>query len=64
MTTIMPEGENIRKAVKWISEERKFEPQKKVADLVDIACAKFDLSPMESEYLCRFFKQKDTEEAG
>jgi len=50
----MPEGENIRKAVQYISDERKYNPQKKSADLVHEACLKYDLSPAEAEYLNRF----------
>jgi hypothetical protein len=58
MTTIMPEGEDLRKAVKWISEERQSSPQKKLAKLVEEASVKFDLSPADAEYLFRFFKKE------
>jgi hypothetical protein len=34
MTTIMPEGEELRKAVKWISEERQDNPDKKISELI------------------------------
>jgi hypothetical protein len=60
MTTIMPQGEDLRKAVKWISEERQDSPQKKLAKLVEEASVKFDLSPADGDFLFRFFKeQKD-----
>jgi hypothetical protein len=55
MTTIMPEGENIRKAVKWISELRKDNTCPALNKLVEEACAKFDLSPKEANYLLDFF---------
>jgi len=58
MTTIMPQGEELRKAVKWISEERQSGPQKKIAKLVEEASVKFDLSPADGEYLFNFFKEK------
>ena len=58
MTTVMPEGEDLRKAVKWISEERQSSPQKKLAKLVEEASVKFDLSPADAEYLFRFFKKE------
>jgi hypothetical protein len=58
MTTIMPEGEDLRKAVKWISEERQSSPHKKLAKLVEEASVKFDLSPADAEYLFRFFKKE------
>ncbi|MFH1673712.1 MAG: hypothetical protein ABIF87_09865 [Pseudomonadota bacterium] len=55
MTTIMPEGENIRKAVKWISELRKDDPSLTLDKLVEEACTKFDLSPKKANYLLGFF---------
>ena len=54
MGTIQPEGENLRKAVKWISEERKYNPEAKPVKLVEQACLKFDLSPKDADYLTRF----------
>ena len=57
MTTIQPEGEKLRKAVKWISEERKYGSRKKPAELIEEACLKFNLSPMEAEYLGNFVKR-------
>ena len=58
MTTIVPQGEDLRKAVKWISEERQSEPQKKLAKLVEEASVKFDLSPADGEFLFMFFKEQ------
>jgi hypothetical protein len=58
MTTVQPEGENLRKAVKWISEEHKYNPGSKLAKLIEEACLKFDLSPMAAEYLLEMLKQK------
>lgn len=57
MATIMPEGEGIRKAVKFIDEARQTEPDKKLAGLIHEACVKFDLSPLEAEFLHQFFKK-------
>ena len=58
MTTVVPEGEDIRRAVKWISEERTYEPQKKLSELIEEACLKFDLSPMDAEFLSRTLREK------
>jgi hypothetical protein len=58
MTTIMPQGEDLRKAVKWISEERQSDPQKKLVKLVEEASVKFDLSPADGEFLFKFFKEQ------
>ena len=54
MSNIMPEGENIRRAVQFISDERKSNCKKKTTDLISEACLKYDLSPAEAEYLNRF----------
>lgn len=59
MTTIMPEGESLRKAVQWISEQRKQDPDIDVLQLVEKASLTFDLSPKDQEFLFRFCKQKD-----
>ena len=56
MSTVQPEGEDLRKAVKWISEERKYDPKAKASKLIEEACLKFDLSPMDAEYLLNFLK--------
>jgi len=54
--SIMPQGEDLRKAVKWISEMRQLEPSKDPQKLVEEACLKFNLSPVEAEYLARLVK--------
>jgi hypothetical protein len=56
MTTIQPEGEDLRKAVKWISEERQYGSNKKLSKLIEEACFKFNLSPVDAEYLATFYK--------
>ena len=56
MTTIQPDGEMIRKAVKWISEERQTDQTKNHQQLIEAAALRFNLSPMEVEYLNNFFK--------
>jgi hypothetical protein len=56
MTTIQPDGEMIRKAVKWISEERQADPSKNHQQLIEAAALRFNLSPMEVEYLNNFLK--------
>ena len=58
MTTILPEGEDLRKATRWISEERNAHPQKTAAELIEAACLNFDLSPMDAEFIQRFVREK------
>ncbi|BBO76246.1 hypothetical protein DSCW_36630 [Desulfosarcina widdelii] len=57
MTTIQPEGESLRKAVQWISEEKKAGSTRTHQQLLEAACLKFNLNPMEAEYLARSFKE-------
>ena len=57
MTTVQPEGEEIRKATRWILEEKQFSPEKSLPKLIEEACIKFDLSPMEAEFLGRTLKE-------
>ena len=56
--SIQPEGENLRKAVKWISEERKYNPERSLKELIEAASLNFDLSPGDEEFLFRF-EQED-----
>lgn len=52
--SIQPKGEALRQAVKWVSKERKFNPDKSFARLIDEACLKFDLSPKDAKTLTKF----------
>ena len=56
--SIQPKGESLRKAVKWISEERTLNPGKNLQVLVDEAGLKFNLSPRDSQFLSRFVKEE------
>jgi hypothetical protein len=57
MTTVQPEGEDLRKAVKWISDERTYGAKKTLLKLIEEASLKFDLSPMDADYLTNFFRK-------
>ena len=54
MADPVSESEGIKKAVKWISDELKFDPDLKRSELISKACIIFDLSPLEAEFLSRF----------
>lgn len=57
MVTVQPKGEKIRQAVKWISSEILEDPKKPVTRLVQEAGRKFNLSPLEEEYLVTFYRE-------
>ena len=61
--SIVPEGEQLRKAIKWISEESANNPGTGLAKQIDDACMKFDLPPKDSEFLFRFFTEKDSDKS-
>jgi hypothetical protein len=54
--SIMPQGEQIRKAVKWIAAMRLEKPAADPQKLVEQAGLKFNLSPLEVEYLAKWVK--------
>jgi len=58
--SIVPEGEALRNAIKWISEERECRPDEKMNVLINQACIRFDLSPVDSEFIFRFYKKEST----
>ncbi len=57
MTTVMPHEELVRRAVQWVCAEREAHPAKALAALLDEAAQRFNLSPKDSEFLVRFFKE-------
>jgi len=59
MTTIQPDGENLRKAVKWISEEHREKPDRNYRIIIEEACLKFNLSPKDAEYLLKLAKKDE-----
>jgi hypothetical protein len=62
MSNIQPKGEDLRKAVKWISEEHQYSPDRNYRSISEEACLKFNLSPMDAEYLARFCQRKEAGE--
>jgi len=61
VTTVMPEGEAIRKAVKWISAHIEENPGIQLQKLVQDAVLRFDLSPKEGEFLMEFYRKSKTQ---
>ena len=57
--SIQPKGEDLRKAVKWVSDERKFNPEIDLKALIEKACMIFDLSPMDADFLLRTLLKKE-----
>jgi len=53
--SIIPDGERLRKAVKWMSDERTEHPDQPLYSLIEKACLKFDLGPKDEEFLMKHF---------
>lgn len=58
MKGIAPEGDDLRNAVKWISACLEENPEASVARLIQEATFKYDLSPLDSEFLIRFYSRQ------
>ena len=56
--SILPDGEQLRKAVKWISDKRLDDPEASLLKLIQDACLKFDLPPKDAEFLIHSLTDK------
>ncbi len=63
MTTVMPEGPAVRKAVQWVSKMREEGAKDSLAKLIEQASTRFNLSPKDSEFLARFFTEAQAAES-
>ncbi len=57
--SIQPKGEHIRNAIKWVSEERTYKPETPISEILEKASVRFNLSPLEVDWLERFIKEKE-----
>lgn len=51
----LPEGEHVRRAVRWLADSRLGDDTRTALELVGEACLRFDLSPLEEEWMLRTF---------
>ncbi|MGD0282762.1 MAG: hypothetical protein ABSB95_10405 [Dissulfurispiraceae bacterium] len=61
--SILPEGEQLRRAVKWISDERLDNPEASLFKLIEKACLKFDLPPKDEEFLIHCLTKASSEKS-
>ncbi len=59
MSELLPEGENARRALRWISERLRENPEQSRMALLDQAMLRFDLSPVQCERLLEFYRAAD-----
>ena len=61
MSVLLPDGEELRKAVKWVSGELQKNPDQPFQPLVQKAIFTYDLSPKDGEFLTGFFRKSREE---
>jgi hypothetical protein len=58
MHDLLPEGEELRRAVKWVSDNLLENPDQSVQQLVHQAIFKYDLSPRDADFLINFHRKR------
>ena len=61
---ILPKGEKLQQAVKWISEMLKDDEGASVPKLIQKASLQFNLSPKDEAFLVSFYKENPPEDTG
>jgi len=54
---VIPTGDGIRQAMKWLSERRVEDPSTPRMKLIEEAALQFDLTPLETEFLTSNWKE-------
>jgi hypothetical protein len=57
MHDTLPEAEDLRRAVKWVTDRLRELPGRPVQPLVQEAIFRFDLSPKDADFLIGLFRQ-------
>jgi hypothetical protein len=57
MAGMLPEGDGIRRALRWLSDRRLEDPSAPRMRLIDEASTRFDLTPVEVEFLVANWKE-------
>ncbi|ATX79858.1 hypothetical protein Ga0123461_1444 [Mariprofundus aestuarium] len=52
--SIFPKGDAMRLAIRWISEMHQYD-----VEAIEEACRRYDLSPIEEEFLLKYFLNAD-----
>ena len=57
MSDLQPKGEAMRRAIRYVSECLEENPDQPPMSVVDAATLRYDLSPLEAEFLIQFVKE-------
>lgn len=55
MKDLLPDGEDLQRAIKWISGHLQENADQRLAPLIEEATFRFDLSPRDADLLLEFF---------
>lgn len=61
MSTVLPQSEALKRAVRWISLHLRDDPGQDLLQLTQEAILRFDLSPKDELFLINFYKQSKSE---
>lgn len=64
MSTLIPQGTALKKAVSWISENLKSGKEFAIDTLINEAVFRFDLTPKDSDFLYHFYDELRQKETG
>lgn len=56
MSETQPQGEKLRRAVRWVSDQLREHENQPLMRLVNEATLRFDLTPREGEFLIEFYR--------
>jgi hypothetical protein len=62
MSHVLPKGQKLRKAIRWISDERINDGSREIGKLIEEVCSRLNLSPLEEEFLHGFYAEADAYE--
>lgn len=60
MNAVLPKGEKLRQAIKWISSERIEDEKNDLNLLICNACIRFNLSPNDEDFIRCFFRDQNS----
>jgi hypothetical protein len=62
--SMQPPGDKMKKVLRWVSEELREHPGKKRKEVFREAQVRFDLSPLDCEFLNAHFAKEDSNTPG
>ena len=61
MTTVIPQSESLKRAVKWVSDGLKDDQGREKFALIQDAVLRYDLSPKDEQFLYNFYRNSQSQ---